>query len=51
MRALAALGCCFALYAQAETFSAKVIVVMDGDTVMVLREGGSEAAGHPPAYP
>jgi micrococcal nuclease len=39
MKALAALACCLALSAQAETFSAKVIVVMDGDTVMVLREG------------
>lgn len=27
------------LWAQAEIFSAKVIVVMDGDTVMVLRDG------------
>jgi len=34
-----ALGCCIALSAQAENFSAKVIVVMDGDTVMVLRDG------------
>jgi endonuclease YncB( thermonuclease family) len=33
------------LSTQAGTFTAKVIVVMDGDTVMVLREGGSEAAG------
>ncbi|MFZ2161535.1 MAG: thermonuclease family protein [Sideroxyarcus sp.] len=49
MRALIALCCCIALGAQAETFTAKVIVVMDGDTVMVLREGGSEAAGFPPA--
>jgi len=36
---LLALCCCIALSAQAETFTAKVIVVMDGDTVMVLREG------------
>jgi micrococcal nuclease len=49
VKALIALCCCIALGAQAETFSAKVIVVMDGDTVMVLREGGSEAAGYPPA--
>ncbi len=41
MRALIALCCCMVLGAQAETFSAKVIAVMDGDTVMVLREGGS----------
>jgi endonuclease YncB( thermonuclease family) len=39
LRALIALCCCIALGAQAETFSAKVIVVMDGDTVMVLRNG------------
>jgi len=31
--------CCTVLNAQAEIFSAKVIVVMDGDTVMVLRDG------------
>jgi endonuclease YncB( thermonuclease family) len=30
------------LNAHAETFSAKVIVVMDGDTVMVLRESGQK---------
>jgi len=36
---LLALCCCIALSAQAETFTAKVIVVMDGDTVMVLRDG------------
>lgn len=45
MRLFIALWCCIALSAQAEIFSAKVIVVMDGDTVMVLREDGSEAAG------
>lgn len=39
MKTLLALVCCLALGAQAETFNAKVIVVMDGDTVMVLREG------------
>ena len=39
MRALCALFCCLALSAQAETFSAQVIMVMDGDTVMVLRDG------------
>ncbi|MBU1426995.1 MAG: thermonuclease family protein [Gammaproteobacteria bacterium] len=39
MRLLLALYCCFVWGAQAETFSAKVIVVMDGDTVMVLRGG------------
>ncbi len=45
MRALLVLCCCIALGARAETFNAKVIAVMDGDTVMVLREGGSGAAG------
>ena len=39
MKAFVLLCCCLALNAQAETFSAKVIVVMDGDTVMVLRDG------------
>ena len=39
LRALLALCCGLAFGAQAETFSAKVIVVMDGDTVMVLRDG------------
>jgi micrococcal nuclease len=39
VRLLLALYCCFALGAQAGTFSAKVIVVMDGDTVMALRDG------------
>lgn len=34
-----ALLCCVALGAQAETFDARVIAVMDGDTVMVLRNG------------
>ena len=51
MRALLALCCCVALGTQAETFTAKVIVVMDGDTVMVLREGGSGTAGSLPASP
>ncbi len=37
MRTLIALLCCIAMGAQAETFNAKVIMVMDGDTVMVLR--------------
>ncbi len=37
MRTLIALLCCIALNAQAETFNAKVIAVMDGDTIMVLR--------------
>ncbi len=32
--------CCIASGVQAETFTAKVIVVMDGDTVMVLRGCG-----------
>ncbi len=39
MKTLLALVCCLALSAQAEIFNAKVIVVMDGDTVMVLRDG------------
>jgi len=39
LRALLALICFLALNVQAEIFSAKVIVVMDGDTVMVLRDG------------
>jgi micrococcal nuclease len=51
VRYLLALCCCIALSAQAETFTAKVIVVIDGDTVMVLREGGGEAAGYPSASP
>lgn len=51
MRAFIALLCCIAVGAQAETFTAKVIGVLDGDTVLILREGGSEAAGHPPASP
>lgn len=42
MRALLALCCCIALSAQGETFSAKVIAVMDGDTVMVLRPSGQK---------
>ncbi len=37
MRTLIALLCGIAMSAQAETFNAKVIMVMDGDTVMVLR--------------
>ncbi|MDH2917002.1 MAG: thermonuclease family protein [Gallionella sp.] len=37
MRTLLTLLCCVALNAQAETFDAKVIMVMDGDTVMVLK--------------
>jgi endonuclease YncB( thermonuclease family) len=46
LSALIALGF-ISLGVQAETFSAKVIVVIDGDTVMVLREGGGNAAGFP----
>jgi endonuclease YncB( thermonuclease family) len=38
MRLLTLLLCCISL-GQAEEFDAKVIVVMDGDTVMVLRDG------------
>jgi endonuclease YncB( thermonuclease family) len=37
LRAVFALLCCIASGVQAETFTAKVIAVMDGDTVMVLR--------------
>jgi endonuclease YncB( thermonuclease family) len=51
MRALCAVLCCIALGAQAETFTARVVAVLDGDTVLILREGGSEAAGRPPASP
>ncbi len=39
MRVLIVLCCFVALTAQAETFHARVIAVMDGDTVMVLRGG------------
>lgn len=39
MRLLIASLCCVALSVQAETFNAKVIAVMDGDTVMVLHDG------------
>jgi endonuclease YncB( thermonuclease family) len=39
LRALVALCCCLALGAHAEIFTARVIVVMDGDTLMVLRDG------------
>jgi micrococcal nuclease len=47
MRWLAALCCGLAISAQAESFSAKVIAVMDGDTIMVLRDGGGEEAASP----
>lgn len=39
MRLLVALACWFALVAQAEVFTAKVISVLDGDTILVLQEG------------
>ncbi len=42
LRTLIALCCSLALNAHAEIFSAKVIAVMDGDTVMVLRENGQK---------
>jgi micrococcal nuclease len=42
LRAVIVLCCSLALNAHAETFSAKVIAVMDGDTVMVLRQGGQK---------
>jgi len=45
MKLLAALCCCLAISAQAGSFNAKVIAVMDGDTIMVLREDGGDAAG------
>ncbi len=38
MRLWCALLCCLAWAAQAEVFEAKVIAVLDGDTVLVLRE-------------
>ncbi|MBI4809534.1 MAG: thermonuclease family protein [Nitrosomonadales bacterium] len=44
MRLAVALTCCLALGVQAEVFPAKVIAVLDGDTVLVLREGGGKAA-------
>ncbi len=31
--------CCIAVGAEAETFTAKVIAVMDGDTILILRHG------------
>jgi endonuclease YncB( thermonuclease family) len=51
LRIVFALLCCIASGVQAETFTAKVLAVMDGDTLLILREGGSEAAGYPPAAP
>jgi endonuclease YncB( thermonuclease family) len=39
MRALCALLCCIAAGAQAETFTARVVAVLDGDTVLILRSG------------
>ncbi len=39
MKRLGVVLFCLALHAQAETFGARVIAVMDGDTVMVLRQG------------
>jgi endonuclease YncB( thermonuclease family) len=39
MRAFIALLCCIAVGAQAETFTAKVIGVLDGDTVLILHNG------------
>jgi endonuclease YncB( thermonuclease family) len=43
LSAFVALCCSLALNVHAEVFSAKVIVVMDGDTIMVLRKRDSEA--------
>ena len=34
-----------------QEFTAKVIEVLDGDTVLILRKGGGTAAGNPPASP
>jgi endonuclease YncB( thermonuclease family) len=42
VRLFIALLCGIALNVQAETFSAKVLVVMDGDTVLVLHAGHKE---------
>lgn len=39
MRLLVALACCFALMAQAEVFTAGVIGVLDGDTILVRYDG------------
>lgn len=39
MRLLVALACCFALVAQAEVFTAGVVGVLDGDTILVRHEG------------
>jgi endonuclease YncB( thermonuclease family) len=50
LRLLLALCGCLALGAQAEIFSAKVIVVIDGDTLVVLREVGGDAAGSPSPF-
>jgi micrococcal nuclease len=35
--------------AHGEVFTAKVIAVLDGDTVLILRKGSGDAAGYPPA--
>ncbi|HAF44136.1 MAG: nuclease (SNase) [Sideroxydans sp. GWF2_59_14] len=39
MRLPVALACCFALVAQAEVFTAGVVGVLDGDTILVRHEG------------
>lgn len=39
MRLPVALACCFALAAQAEVFTAGVVGVLDGDTILVRHEG------------
>lgn len=44
------LACIFGS-ARAEEFTSKIIAVLDGDTVLILREGGGTAAGHPPVSP
>lgn len=41
-RLIASLCCCFVIGVQAEVFNAKVVVVMDGDTVLV-QSGGLKA--------
>lgn len=39
MRAVLALLCCIASGVQAETFATRVVAVLDGDTILILRQG------------
>jgi endonuclease YncB( thermonuclease family) len=39
------LCCCLAISARAEVFNARVIAVIDGDTILVLRESGASPGG------